>query len=112
MHHPFFLRIHIATVIVEFVPLCKVGLFEELIGVKLLHLLLVDAFAEGADLIDGGFVDLEVHGYLKHLHIIVGDFWVVDIAYEGVAVAMGLEGLILQGSRVFINEGGISVGTY
>lgn len=99
------------TVVVELVPLCKVGLFEELIIVELVHLFLVDALAEGADLVEGRFVDLEIHADLEHLHIVIGDFRVVDVADEGIAAAVGLEGLI-RILWILVNEGGISVGAY
>lgn len=80
-----------ATVIIEFVPLCKIGLFEELIIVELAHLILIDALAEGADLVEGGFVDLEIHADFEDLHVVIGDLRVVDVANEGVTVAVGLE---------------------
>lgn len=100
-----------ATVVVELVPLCKVGLFKEFIIVKLAHLFLVDALVEGADLVEGRFVDLEVHADFEHLHVFIGDFRVVDVADEGIAAAVGLEGLI-RILWIFVNEGGISVGAY
>lgn len=110
LHHPFPLHPR-AAVVVELVPLCEVGLFEELIDVELAHLLLVDALAERANLVEGGLVDLEVDADLEHLHVVAGEFGFVDVADEGVAAAVGLEGLVV-GLRVFVHEGGVAVGAF
>lgn len=100
------------AVVVEVVPLRKVGLFEEFIAVELAHLLLINALGEGANLVEGRFVDLEVHADLEHLHIIVGELRIMDVADEGIAMAVGLKRLIMLGLGIFVDERGIAVGAF
>lgn len=99
------------TIVVELVPFCKIGLFEQFITVELAHLFFVDTFTEGANLIEGGFMDLEVHADFEHLHVIVGVLRVVDVADVGIAMTVRLEGLIVRGLGVLVYERGVAVGT-